>query len=275
MEYIETNGVRLHTRVEGDPNNQLLILLHGFPEFNKAWEKLVDPLVEEGYYVLVPDQRGYNLSSKPRGRKNYHLDQLVDDVMGLIDWAGKKKAIIAGHDWGGFIAWGCAISYPERVEQLIIVNAPHPTVFADFLTNDPQQRKKSSYIRMFRIPFLPELMLKRRNYGNLVRSLKGSSKKGTFSDEDIEEYRTSWRNSSLSGMLNYYRANKLGPGSPVEVDTLIVWGREDRFLSHKMAEESLKQCPKTSQLSVIEGSHWVLHERPEQVTSLILGFLGS
>jgi len=277
MEYIETNEIHLHTRVEGDQNNPLIILLHGFPEFMKGWEKEVMPLVDAGYYVLVPDLRGYNLSSKPRGKKNYHMSLLIADIVGLIKWSGREKAIIAGHDWGGFIAWGFALMHPSKVEKLIIVNAPHPGVMAEFLKTNEEQQKKSSYIRRFQLPFLPEFILKRKDYTNMVRSLKHSSIKGTFSEEDIMEYKEAWKNSSLSGMLNYYRANSLASDSPpqrVKVQTLVIWGRNDNFLMPELAEASWKMCPEGSKVEYVEdATHWVLHEKPNEIIKLILDFL--
>ena len=115
LEMIPTNGVELHTLIAGDKSDPLIILLHGFPEFMKGWERQVDDLVAAGYFVVVPDQRGYGKSDKPKGLKNYKMSTLALDIVGLIDHFKRHKAIIAGHDWGAAVAWYLTAHYSDRV----------------------------------------------------------------------------------------------------------------------------------------------------------------
>lgn len=94
---IQTNGVTLHTAMAGPEDGPLLILLHGFPEFWYGWKNQIMPLAEAGYRVVVPDQRGYHLSDKPEGIESYVLDQLRDDIVGLIKTLSpNQKAIVGG-----------------------------------------------------------------------------------------------------------------------------------------------------------------------------------
>ncbi len=96
--YIETNGICLHVVQDGPEDGPLVILLHGFPEFWYGWRQQIPFLANAGYRVWAPDQRGYNLSDKPRGIAAYNLDELAADVAGLIETSGREQAILVGHD---------------------------------------------------------------------------------------------------------------------------------------------------------------------------------
>ena len=151
-EYIETNGIRLHVAQAGSDDKPLVILLHGFPEFSYGWRKQIPYLVEAGYRVWAPDQRGYNLSDKPEGLAAYSIDELAADVIGLIDAAGEKKVFLVGHDWGAAVAWWVAAKYPERLKKLITLNVPHHSVMRKTLRSNFSQLRKSWYIGFFQIP---------------------------------------------------------------------------------------------------------------------------
>ncbi|NIV11741.1 MAG: alpha/beta fold hydrolase, partial [Aliifodinibius sp.] len=85
-------------------SGNLVILLHGFPEFWRAWAKQIPAVTAAGYRVWAADQRGYNLSDKPERIAAYSLNELAADIVGLIDAAGREKAIVVGHDWGAGVA---------------------------------------------------------------------------------------------------------------------------------------------------------------------------
>ena len=114
---VNTNGIRLHVVQAGPQNGPLVILLHGFPEFWYGWRHQISYLANAGYRVWVPDQRGYNLSDKPKGIAAYNLDHLANDIIGLIDAAGQQKVFLVGHDWGAAVTWWVANKYPERLER--------------------------------------------------------------------------------------------------------------------------------------------------------------
>ena len=276
--HLQTNGITLHVVGAGPENGPLVILLHGFPEFWYGWRYQIDALAAAGFRVLAPDQRGYNLSDKPRGVSSYNLDQLAADVVGLIDAAGRAKAFLVGHDWGGASAWWTAIKYPERVERLAILNSPHPRVMRQNLLHNRVQRKKSWYMFLFQIPFLPEQRMRKNNWQVGGRALQGTSRKGTFSEADVALYREAWSQpGAVTGMLNYYRAAfRSRPArvssSRVTMPTLIIWGERDKFLERELAGQSIEMCD-AGKLVFIEGaSHWVQHEEPAQVNELLLKF---
>jgi pimeloyl-ACP methyl ester carboxylesterase len=278
LEMITTNGVELNTLIAGDQSNPLIILLHGFPEYMKGWEKQVDDLVEAGYYVIAPDQRGYGKSDKPRGIKNYKMSTLALDIIGLLDHFKRDKAVIAGHDWGAAVAWYLTAHHSDRVEKLIIVNVPHGSVFGRYLKTDKEQKKKSRYILQFQVPLLPEWLFARRNFKLGVNTLAKTSIRGTFDDGDFEEYRQAWGSTKgVSRMINWYRAAVLKKTKVTETrinpPTLIIWGEKDKFLKKEMAKDSLDYCEDGRLEYIEEATHWVLHEKPEAVNPLIISFL--
>ena len=283
-EFIATNGIRLHVVQAGPSDGNLVILLHGFPEFWYGWRNQIQPLAEAGFRVWVPDQRGYNLSDKPKGVNAYHIDTLACDIIGLIDASERDKANIIGHDWGAAVAWHLAIHYPERVEKLGILNVPHPTVMMQTLRKNFTQLRKSWYIFFFQIPWLPEWGLGRKNAQGASELLRRSGRPGTFSDEDLALYRNAWTQpGALTAMINWYRsairsglggARKSTYANPrITMPTLMLWGKQDVALSHEMAQPSIDLCDNGKLIFFNNATHWVQHDEAESVTSLLLNFL--
>ncbi len=205
--FIETNGIHLHVVTAGDPRGRPVIFLHGFPEFWYGWRHQIPALAEAGYFVIVPDQRGYGLSDKPARVNAYLLQELVQDILGLLDHYGFEQANLVGHDWGAAVAWELAIDFPKRLERLGILNVPHPAVMWEFLHKSIRQMLKSWYIGFFQIPALPAGLLKLNHCASLVNMLKTSAKAGTFTQDELEEYRKAWcQPGALPAMINWYRA---------------------------------------------------------------------
>lgn len=276
---IETNGVRLHVVQAGPQDGPLVILLHGFPEFWLCWEAQIAFLAEQGFRVWAPDQRGYNLSSKPKGTPAYNLDELVDDLIGLIDAAGRDQACLVAHDWGAGAAWWAARLFPERFEKMVIINGPHGSVMEKHLANNRAQLFKSWYMLFFQLPWLPELALRVGNWRGLLWGLKRSKHPITKDGrEKLGAYRRAWSQpGAMTAMINWYRAAARERPSrrasrKVKVPTLIIWGTEDRFLGRELAEPSAALC-EDERLVFIEGaSHWVQQERAAEVNKLIGDF---
>ena len=143
---VRTNNINLHVVTDGPESGSSVLLLHGFPEFHYGWRKQIPALAGAGFHVIVPDQRGYNLSDKPRGVYAYRVDTLVQDLLGLFDHFEIRQARLVGHDWGAMVAWAVAIHHPERLEKLAILNVPHPDVMTRFILTNPAQRRKSWYV---------------------------------------------------------------------------------------------------------------------------------
>lgn len=288
-EYAEVNGVRLHYVTAGQ--GRLIMFLHGFPEFWYGWKKQLEYFSRD-CQAVAPDMRGYNLSSKPADVAQYELKLLVEDVRALADHLGHQRFVLAGHDWGGVVAWAFAGAHPERLEKLIIVNAPHPAVFDRELRQNPAQQQASQYMLIFRTP-MAEQILAAGNFANLEATvLKPGLQQGYFGPEDREAYLQAWSQpGALTGGLNYYRAAQAGPASAagdraqemtaqiralhIAVPTLVIWGEKDPYLLTGNLEGLEQYVPNLTVRRVSEGSHWVIHEKPELVNSCIREFIES
>ena len=276
--YREVNGVELHTVSAGDPGDPLVVLLHGFPEFWYEWREYVGPLVEAGYRVLVPDQRGYNRSEKPDGLDAYSVDTLSADIVDLIETAGRESAHVVGHDWGAAVAWDLALRHPEAVDRLGIINVPHPTVFQRTLKSDLTQLRNSWYMFFFQLPLLPEWASSRNGFAFFVDVMESSSRPGTFGERDFERYRRAWsREDAVGSMINWYRAlfRRLNepPRERVDAPALVVWGENDEALIPRMAGESVRYCSDGRLERFPDATHWVPHEYPDRVVRLLLEHL--
>ena len=271
---VETNDVRLHVVEAGPEDGKLLVLLHGFPEFWYGWHETIAPLVNAGYRVVVPDQRGYNLSEKPGRVADYRIDELAADVVGVIDAYGRETAAVAGHDWGAAVAWWLALHHDDRLSELVAVNVPHPTVFERTLQRSWDQRLKSWYVLAFQLPRLPEAVASAGNWRIVTRMLRDTSLPGTFGEEDLRRYRRAWnRGGAFEAMVNWYRAIVRDRPEParteVEVPTLVIWGAGDRFLRKSMAGRSVDHCTDGRLITIREATHWVVHEEPHRVADAI------
>ncbi|WP_345241558.1 alpha/beta hydrolase [Nibrella saemangeumensis] len=276
--FTTTNGVRLHVVQAGPVDGLLVILLHGFPEFWYGWRKQITFLAEAGYRVWAPDQRGYNLSDKPDGVGAYQTDTLVDDILGLIDASGRQQVFLVGHDWGAMVAWRLAARYPERLHKLVILNVPHWRVMKRFALRQPRQLARSWYIFFFQLPWLPETLIKWKQYGFMVQTLLGTSRPGTFRREDLAQYKQAWAQpNAFRSMVNWYRAAiQKRPvervNSVIQVPVLVLWGKQDRFLMAEMAQLSLNYCTDGQLVYFEEATHWVQHEEAAGVNIAIVDF---
>ncbi|MBV6449473.1 MAG: Epoxide hydrolase A [Anaerolineales bacterium] len=277
--YINTNGVRLHIVQAGPKSGIPVILLHGFPEFWYGWRKQIPALVDAGCRVIVPDQRGYNLSDKPKDKKDYGVVTLVDDVLGLIKALDYEKVNLVGHDWGGGIAWLLAMTHPEKLHKLAILNSPHPAVYLKSLKRDPGQIRRSWYWLFFQLPRLAEKILSANDFRELIRALRNSAKKQTFTDADIEKYKEAWSQpGAITSMLNWYRAAfqfppKMPEDMRVKVRTLMMWGMKDFALTHRLARPSMDYCDDRNLILFPESTHWVHLDAADEVNHYLIDFL--
>ena len=277
---IVTNGVRLHCAIAGPVDGDLVIALHGFPEFWRGMTGVIVSLARAGYRVVAPDQRGYNLSEKPEGIDAYNVDEMALDVVGIIDAMGRESAHVVGHDWGAAVAWWLALTRPERVRRLVVINVPHPSVFAREVRGNKKQMRKSWYIFAIQVPALPEkLAFGRRTRARFSRVIAGTANPGSFAPDYLAQLREAWAQpGAAQGMLNWYRASvRRRPGrltdKRVHVPTMIIWGRKDVALSDTMVQPSADLCDDVRVEWFDDATHWVLHDEPERTSTLILDFL--
>jgi epoxide hydrolase 4 len=273
----QKDTVKLHAVASGPRDGPVVILLHGFPEFWYGWRRQIEPLAAAGFRVIVPDQRGYNLSSKPSGVACYALSELVSDVIAIADHLGRQKIFLAGHDWGAAVAWTTALLFPQRIAKLVVVNVPHPSVMLKFLNTRMRQFRRSWYMFFFQLPWLPEALLSAFNYRIAARSMVRSSRPGTFSPADLVQYRAAWSQpGAMSAMINWYRAlfrfRTKFANRTVHVPTRILWGERDAFLLPEMAQESMRYCNNAELFTFADASHWLQHEKPARVSELLIDF---
>ena len=282
-------GVELDIAVAGTPGDPAIILLHGFPESHRTWRHQIPALAEAGYFVLAPDQRGFARSSKPEGVANYTPDKPVADLIALADHFGIGEFALAGHDWGGAIAWMAALTRPDRVDRLIIVNAPHPYLFQRSLIEDAEQRAASQYITAFRNPDFEQFV----DRIGLEKFFETSFLKHTDFETIAAEkhaYLDEWRQpGALTAMLNWYRASAIqvpAPGEdaprpaflgagfpPVTQPTLVIWGMEDQALLPVQLVDLEKLVPILTVERVPDAGHFVPWEKPAAVTAPMLAWL--
>ncbi|WP_158828534.1 alpha/beta fold hydrolase [Mucilaginibacter lacusdianchii] len=271
--YFDVNGVRLHALQDGDPSGDTIVFLHGFPEFSYAWHDQLPFFASKGFNAIAPDLRGYNLSSKPKGTHAYVIDHIVADVVALIKHLTPKKVTLVGHDWGGGVAWTLAQQHPELLNKLVILNMPHLQVMLNNLKRSPKQMFKSWYAAFFQLPFIPEWLCRMFGFRLLKNSLRKTSKRGTFSKQDMQRYQQAWQQPyALTAMINWYRAFKQDAAksyTQIHVPTLIIWGKKDTTLSVEMAKQSIDFCLKGKLVLLDDATHWLHHEKPNEVNQLI------
>jgi pimeloyl-ACP methyl ester carboxylesterase len=266
-----------------------VIFLHGFPEFWYAWREQMQALAP-AYQAVAVDMRGYNLSDKPEDEDAYQMEHLVADVRALVGALGHERCALVGHDWGGVVAWSVAIAHPDMVERLVIVNAPHPAIFARELTENPAQQTASAYMHFFRGPDAEPTMLA-NDYQWLVDAVL--QPKEAFTDADVAAYRAAWQQpGAITGGLNYYRAAKIGPprneqeaagmkafgktvARQVPMPTLVIWGEADPFLLTGNLDGMEDFVPHLRVERIPDGTHWVIHEQPARINDSLRAFLAA
>lgn len=276
----DVNDITLHVIAAGDTDGPLVVFLHGFPEFWYEWNHYIEPFVDAGYRVLVPDQRGYNRSDKPDGARAYRISELSQDVVELIATEDRDIAHVVGHDWGAAVAWDLALRHPRTVDRLGIINVPHPIVFEQFLRSNLTQIRKSWYMFFFQLPRLSEWYVSRNEYDFMVTAMRDGARTETFSETDLERYRRAWaEDGALTAMINWYRAlfrhREDPPREQVEAPTLIIWGENDQALVPEMAPKSVDYCDDGRLEQASDATHWIPHEYPEHVSDLLLDHLDS
>lgn len=276
--YITTNNIKLHYVSQG--KGKLMLLLHGFPEFWYSWRNQIAEFKTD-YHVVAPDLRGYNLSDKPQGLKAYDMSELVADIKGIITGLGYDDCILVAHDWGGAIAWNFAYAYPQMVEKLIVLNIPHPTLFTKGLKT-LQQLRKSWYMFVFQLPWLPEFLFQLNDYQAIKNAFMDMAiDKTAFKPEDLQAYRdAAAQPGALTATINYYRQgfsslfrDQQPEYGTLQVPTLIIWGESDTALGKELTYGTENYVSDWQIKYIPNCSHWVQQEQPELVNRYIREFL--
>jgi pimeloyl-ACP methyl ester carboxylesterase len=240
-------------------------MIHGFPDFWYSWRDQMEGL-SDTYQVVAIDQRGYNLSDKPKGVENYDVKLLVGDVAAVIKHLGRDKAIVVGHDWGGLVAWSFAMAVPQMVEKLIVLNLPHPRGIARELATNPEQQKNSQYARNFQ----KEDAASKLTAEQLAFWVKDPNAK--------VKYIEAFKRSDFEAMLNYYKRNyprepyveDPSPVVKVKASVLLIHGLNDTALNAHGLNNTWEWLEKDLTLVTIPGAgHFVQQDASELVTRSI------
>jgi pimeloyl-ACP methyl ester carboxylesterase len=280
FETVAANGLNFNVAASGT-GDRLALCLHGFPESSFSWRHQLPLFAKLGYRAWAPDLRGYGKTSRPIGVAEYTMDKLMADIAALIDASGAREVILVGHDWGGAIAWSFAMSGQRPLERLIILNVPHPACFAKGIWTWKQLRK-SWYMFLFQVPWLPEALLGARGAEAIGRIFRDSAvDKSHFSDDVTRVYRTNaGEPGALTAMLNYYRAlfrsfSELSKQSfpEITVPTLLLWGEADISLGKELTFATNRYVKELTVRYLPDVSHWVQQEAPDTVNRMIEAWL--
>ena len=284
------NGVRLHHAQAGEPGRPLMLFLHGFPEFWFAWHAQLQEFGRD-HFVVAPDTRGVNLSDRPARLSDYRAQAIVTDLVELVQALGYRQCVLVGHDWGGALAFAMAITRPDMVHKLVILNAVHPWTFARELCHNRQQIDASAYMNLFRRPDAAATLL-----ANDCAWLRGmlADPDGTaprwFDDATAQRYVAAWTQpGAITAALNYYRASPLHPATATEpgacavkidpatvqvtMPTLVLWGEQDRHLLPGCLDGLEQVVPDLRVQYLPDASHWLAHEQPDAVNRMIRAFV--
>jgi pimeloyl-ACP methyl ester carboxylesterase len=284
-------GVTLNVALAGDRANPAVILLHGFPESHRTWRE-VAPRLEDRFFLVMPDQRGFAASDQPQDIDAYKTDTLIDDIFALADTLGLELFALVGHDWGGAIAWAAALRGDPRLTRLAIVNAPHPVIFQKSLIESPDQRAASQYITAFRTPGF-EKAVEAMGYGAFFdKTFSNHVDLSKIAEPEKQQYIAEWSQpGSFAAMLNWYRAAKVivpppGVAVPlpdlllrafpkVKVPTLVIWGMMDPALLPLQLDGLEELVDDLSIERLPDAGHFAPWEAGEQVAQALEAFLAA
>ncbi len=250
-----------------------VVLLHGFPQSRRSWDRLIPTLVDAGFRVLAPDQRGYSPGARPRQRRAYTVDLLVGDVIALADAVGLDRFHVVGHDWGGAVAWALGADHGDRVATVTSLSTPHPTAMLSAMTRS-NQALRSWYMALFQLPWLPEWMATNRLATERFTAKLTAS--GLPTEEAAANVRL-LRDGAARGAFNWYRALPFDPPGGVgvvDVPTLYVYGDADFALGPKAAELTQHYVTGDYRFERLLGAdHWLPETAADEVATMLLRHL--
>ncbi len=267
------NGWEFEALAAGPATGELVLLLHGFPQFADSWAAVASVLGRAGYHAVAVSQRGYSAGARPEKVADYDLGHLTADVLGFADALGTRSFHLVGHDWGAVLAWMVAGRWPERVRSLTALAVPHPDAFFEAVRSDPGQMWKSKYIVFFKAPGHVAETLFLAGGAKLLRRAYQGIVPAAQVEANVRRLREP---GALTAALNWYRALSLRPPPTgrIRVPTLYVWGDQDIALGETAALATAHhvEAPYTFE-RVAGGSHWLIEEEAERVERLILEHL--
>jgi len=275
-EIIQVDNFSLECRISGNKNDDLVILLHGFPESSHMWIRLMNDISSLGFYCVAPNMRGYSKGARPIGKKHYSIDKLGLDILNIAQSLGEDRFHLIGHDWGAAVGWKIVGDNPDSILSWSGLSLPHLQAFGEALVNDKEQKRMSKYMKGFRFPILPEIKLRRNDFEIFRKLWKYSSK------DEVEDYLSIFRNKkALTSTLNYYRSNYnlLRKASEkqilgrIEVPTLFIWGEHDMAIGSASVEICHRYIKGYYKFLKLNGGHWLIQSKYSEVKNALTDHL--
>ncbi|CAG5133759.1 unnamed protein product [Candidula unifasciata] len=286
--YLHLEDVTIHYVASGPEDKPLMLFVHGFPEFWYSWRYQIREF-QKDYRVVAIDQRGYGDSDKPSGIDEYSVKKLVSDIKHVILALGYENCILVGHDWGGLVVWAFGRQYPDMVSRLIVMNVPPSPVFQKLLHKNKEQLKRSWYMFLFQLPYLPEIYLRFNNFEAIDFLFAGSHKRkhafsngmqNPMSQEDANAYKYIFSQpGAVTPPINYYRAALSRPNGNIAYDmeytmpVLLIWGYHDIALTPVIPDMVEKENPKITVRRIPEAGHFVQMDTPIVVNKVMREWL--
>ena len=308
---VDTNGVTLKVTEAGERGAPVVVLAHGFPELAYSWRHQIPALVEAGYHVLAPDQRGYGASSAPAAIEDYDIVELTGDVVGLLDDVGAEKAVVVGHDWGSVVATNFPLLHPDRVAGCVALSVPP---IPRSLVRPTQAWREAFgdnffYILYFQEPGPADAELSddpARTMRRLMGGIRSTDGTNVFVDmatpgpagfierlpepdgrppwitqEEVDHYVAEFTEHGFTGPLNWYRnfdrnweLTETTPSPTIDVPTLFIGGTADPALAMTPRDRVRDAVSGPYREVLIDGAgHWLQQERPDEVNAALLAFL--
>jgi pimeloyl-ACP methyl ester carboxylesterase len=290
---IAVGDITLNVLTCGDPGKPLMMFLHGFPEYSGMWTEVM-PRFAEDYFCVAPDQRGYNLSSRPKGKEHYKTSKMAGDAVALAEKLSPGAPIVlVGHDWGASVAYAMAMWKPEMISDLVIINGLHPATFQHALLTDPEQIRASQYFHYLRAPTTDE-ELAANGCLKLFDLFAYFSDVSWMTTRHRRDYLTAWSQpGAVTAMLDWYRSSPIHvplPGEDVSrrenpfADTekmrvksrhLLIWGEGDPSLRTSCHRGLGDYCDDLTKVIVPDADHWIVGAKPDLIVNEITHFLAS
>lgn len=297
---IPVNGIELEVFEAGQQNKgRPIILLHGWPEHAFTWRHQIPALVEAGYHVIVPNQRGYGNSSRPSEVSAYNIKHLTDDLIALLDYYGYKSATFIGHDWGAMVTWWMAQLHPNRVKKVIALAVPYqirgdiPWIewMETFLGSDYY------FVHFNKQPGVADAILDKNTHqflSNLFRKnipqtppepgmaminlaiAEMPQGDPVLSESELAVFTSAFKSSGFTSSINWYRnldANwhLLANVNPIiQQPALMIYGQQDMIPKFEGLSAFVPNVEEVS----IDCGHWIQQEKPEETNQVILNWLG-
>lgn len=296
---ISVNDVQLEVFEAGQQNaGNPIVLCHGWPELAFSWRYQVPALAAAGYHVIVPNQRGYGNSSRPKEVTAYDLEHLCGDLVALLDHYGYEDATFVGHDWGAMVVWGLALLHPDRVNRLINLSLPYQErgeipwirLMEQILGSDyyfvhfnRQPGVADAILEENTLRFFRNLYRKNEPLGDpmpgmmMINLAKAEAPLGEplMSDSELAVFVDAFEKTGFTGSINWYRNldrnwHLLSEVNPIiQQPALMIYG--DRDIIPK--SEKLEDYVPNVEVVNLDCGHWIQQEKPEEINRVILSWL--